>query len=235
MLLGLGVAVWWLVAPAEAGEPRPAVLGSGRLVVVPVNLAVRATPEIEPGIEPTWRALLAYFASDVQPVLALDRPGAGALWNEVMTEAQRKGAKDLYAGYARFAQRVAEQAQFEAILFPTLVTHSARVKGRVASWDGVNRAVGIPGPFTQSIETFRAGKIWLDREGASGELAAASLHIAVFDADGTLRHEGRGGLVLLQEIVTAPRSNGSELATALRKEPFAAPDQLREGIGAAFK
>ena len=236
MLLGLAAAALWLATPAESGEPRPAAIGSGRLVVAPVNLAVRAVPEVEPGIEPVWRALLEYFASEAQPVIALDRLDAGALWNEVMVDAKKAGdEKNLYAVYGHFARRVAEQAQFESILFPTLVTQAAHVSGRVASWDGVRRPIDIPGQFNETIDTFREGKIWLARHGGTGELAAASLHIAVVSANGDLRYEGRGGLVLLQELTPPENANGREFVTVMRKDAFAAPDQLREGIEAAFR
>jgi hypothetical protein len=237
MLLGLGASALWLAVSAEAAERRSVALGSGRVVVVPVNLAVRAVAEVEPGLGPTWRALLQYFASEENPAIALDRNDAGALWNEVMVEAKKAGeADDLYATYARFARRIAEQVEFESIIFPTLVTHSARVTGRVANWDGVRRQVEIPGQFSESIDTYREGKIWLNRHGATGELAAASLHIAVLSPKGELRYEGRGGLVLLQELVPPKRkSDEVELTTVMRKNPFAAPDQLREGIGAAFR
>jgi hypothetical protein len=236
MLLGLGASAFWLAAAAEPGDPA-AALGRGRVVVVPVNLAVRAVPEVESGIEPVWRALLAYFVVH-RPTVALARNDAGLLWNEVMAESQKAGdQKDLYANYARFAQRVAEQAEFDSIVFPTIVMHPARLSARSASWDGVHRVVEVPGQFSESIDTYREGKIWLDRRGASGELAAASLHVAVFTANGERRYEGLGGLVLLQELVAVPdaKPQTSELGAVMRKDPFAAPDQLREGIEAAFR
>ena len=191
----------------------------------------------EPGIEPVWRALLLYFASEEHPAIALTRNDAGALWNEVMAEAKKAGeGDDLYAIYARFARRVGEQVEFESIIFPTLVMHPARVRDRVANWDGVRRPVEVPGQFSESIDTYREGKIWLNRRGATGELAAASLHIAVLSPKGELRYEGRGGLVLLQELVPPKKKTDEvELTTVMRKDPFAAPDQLREGIGAALR
>jgi hypothetical protein len=235
MLLGLGGSVLWLAVSAESGELRPEALGTGRVVVAPVNLAVRAVAEVEPGIAPVWHALLEFFASEKQPAIALDRGDAGLLWNEVMADAQKAGeGGDLYAAYGRFARRVAEQAQFDSIVFPALVVRSAHVDGRTASWDGVHRPIEIPGQFFESIDTYREGKIWVARHGASGELAAASLHVAVLSSAGELRYEGKGGLVLLQEIVAPPKPSEVELTAVMRKDPFAAPDQLHEGIRAAF-
>ena len=60
--------------------------------------------------------------------------------------------------------------------------------------------------------------------------------MAVLSPSGELRYEGTGGLVLLQELVEQKkRRDDVELAAVMRKDPFAAPDQLREGIGAAFR
>jgi hypothetical protein len=237
MLLGLGASALWLAVPAESGERLPAALGSGRVVVVPVNLAVRAVPEVEPGLDPVWRALLQYFASEQKPAIVIDRADAGALWNEVMADAKNTGGDaDLYAAYARFARRVGEQVEFDSIVFPTIITHPAKVSGRVASWDGIRRQIDVPGQFSESIDTYREGKIWVNRGGATGELAAASLHVAVLSPKGELRYQGTGGLVLLQVLVRPQkRTDDVEFTAVMRKDPFAAPDQLREGIGAALR
>jgi hypothetical protein len=237
MLLGLGVVALWFAATAESVEPQPAALGTGRVVVVPVNLAVRAAPELESGLDPVFRALIDYFVSQQKPAVALTRANAGGLWNEVMAdEKQAGGGGDLYAAYRRFTQRVAEQAQFGSIVFPTLVTHAARVQHRIADWDGIHRPIEVPGPFREAIERFGDGKIWVDRHGAQGELAAASLHVAVFSPTGELIHQGTGGLVLLQELAPPARKDDEiELTTVMRKNPFEAPDQLREGIAVAFR
>ena len=235
MLLGLGVAASWLAASAVPGEPRPVAPAADRVVVAPVNLGVRAVAEIEAGLEPVWRALLAHLTAQQQPVAALAHKEAGVLWNEVMAdEKQAGGGGDLYAAYRRFAQRVGEQAEFGNIVFPTLVVHSARVSGRSAEWDGVHRMVDVPGRLNEAIETFRDGKIWINRHGVHGELAAASLHVAVFSPAGELLHEGTGGLVVLQELVPPAKPEEIELTIVMRRNPFEAPDQLREGIEVAF-
>jgi hypothetical protein len=237
MPLGLAAFVVWLVAASMgADEQHPVALGSGRVVVAPVNLAVRAVSEVEPGVEPVWRALLQYFTSDEKPAIALDPNDASALWNEVMANARKSGREaDLFAAYAEFARRVGEQSEFGNIVFPTLVLHSARVHGRVANWDGVHRQIEIPGQAAESIDTYRDGKIWVKRDGASGELAAASLHIAVFSPRGEFRYQGIGGLVLLQKLVEPrKRKGGVELTAVMRSDAFTAPDELHEGIGAAL-
>ena len=240
-LTGLAGSLVALAAAAEPSEEspveqqRPAALGSGRVVLVPINLAVRAVAEVEPGLEPVWRELLVYLGSVKHPVIALEREGAAALWNEVMAEAKPEtGPDDLYAAYGRFARRVAEQADFGSIVFSTLVTRSARVNGRTAEWDGVRRPLEIPGRLNDSIDTFPLGKIWLTRHGAKGELGAASLHVAVLSPEGELGFQGTGGLVLLQKLVSPVDKEDLELSVVMREEPFAAAAQLRQGIAQAF-
>ena len=73
MLLGLTAAVLPLAAVGESSDSPPSALGPGRVVVVPVNLAVRAVAEVEPGLDPVWRELIQYFVSEHQPVVALER------------------------------------------------------------------------------------------------------------------------------------------------------------------
>lgn len=236
VLIVTGLAWCTIALAAESREERPPSLGTGRVVLVPMNLAVRAVPELEPGVGPVWSALLHHLASVEHPVVALERAGAGALWNEVMAEEERAaGEGDLYGAYARFARRVAEQTDFESIVFPTLVTRAARVSGRVADWDGVRQTVEIPGQLYQRIDTLREGNYWVTRNGARGELAAASLHVAVLSPTGELRFQGSGGLVLLQEVASPRTRDEIELSVVLRKDAFADTDRLHEGISAAFQ
>jgi hypothetical protein len=235
MLLGLAAAVLSLAARGESTDSPPAKLGPGRVVVVPVNLAVRPVAEVEPGVDPVWRELLQYLGSEREGVIALGREGAAALWDELMVEAAAQGSPpDLYDAYARFARRVAEQVEFGDIVFPTLVTRAARIRGRTASWDGAREPIEVPGQFSETIDTLREGKIVLTRHGANGEIGAASLHVAVFSSSGELRFERIGGLVLLQRLVQPQDDHHLELSVVPRTDAFAHPKPLREGIAATF-
>ena len=66
--------------------------------------------------------------------------------------------------------------------------------------------------------------------------AASAAHRGVV-AQSELRYEGTGGLVLLHELVAPQKKKRDDvqIIAVIRKDPFAAPDQLREGIGAAFR
>src|SRR5262245_26072930 len=101
-----------LAEPARTAAPAAPESGSGRTVLVPLNLAVRPVAEVEPGVAPVWSAMLEHFAAANPRVAALDRAGAASLWNEVMADVGEAERNDLYAAYGRFARRVAEQTPY---------------------------------------------------------------------------------------------------------------------------
>ena len=223
------------------GGPIPAFadqhvdLGTGRIVLVPPNLGVRAVDEVEPGIEPVWQEMLQHFAAQERPVTAIERSSGVALWNDVMAELAKKqdetGEKaGVYDAYALFAQRVAEQVDYEKIVFPSLVTRVAKVRGTTASWDGVRQRVEAP----DLVSGWASPGIEITQSGVKGELAAASLHVAILEPGGELYYEGAGGLALLQEV-TEDKERGEEMATALRDDAFDDGAALREGVEVAFR
>ncbi len=218
-----------------ASAAPPADLGNGRVVLVPVNLGIRANPEVEPGMEPVWKEMLEHFAEGDRPVTALERTSATALWNEVMAEVERSENKDVYAAYALFAQRIAEQLEYDTIVFPSLVLRVARLIGNGASWDGVRRHVASPLVGHEAVNKITGPDLLVSREGLTGEMAAASLHVAVLDGEGELRFEGAGGLTLLQELEQGDTRGDAELAVKMKDDAFANPDELREGIETAFR
>jgi hypothetical protein len=230
------VAALLIGAPAARAlaSDAAAVLGSGRVVLVPLNLGVRATSEVEPGVDPVWREILSHFAAQKQPATALERNSAGALWNEVMAEVQAQPHPDVYQAYAIFARRIAEQVDYSAIVFPSLVTRAALVQGDTAAWDGVRRRVALTGPGT--VGSVMGSDLMLASQGVRGKIAAASLHVAVLSPDGELRFEGAGGLSVLQQIGPQEKASGSpQVALELRPDAFADASELREGIEAAFR
>ena len=232
--LALLIAVlFW--APAVSAEDASDALGDGRVVIVPLNLGVRATTEVEPGVEPVWREILSHFAARKQPATALERKSAAALWAEVMAEVRAKPNADVYEAYALFAHRFADQVVYSAIVFPSLVTRAARIQGKTAAWDGVRRQVDLAGRGT--VGAMMGSDLLITSAGVRGEIAAASLHVAVLSPDGDLRFEGAGGLALLQELDEDgdAAKGGMQVAVELRQDAFADPSELREGIEVAFR
>jgi len=220
-------------APAPASDAAGAI-GPGRVVLVPLNLGVRATAELEPGVEPVWREILSHFAAQQQPATALERASAAALWNEVMVEVRAQPDPDVYKAYGLFARRIASQVEYSTIVFPSLVTRAARVQGETAAWDGVRRRVAFAGQ--EPLGSVMGSEFQVASFGVRGEIAAASLHVAVLSPDGELRFEGAGGLSVLQQLdKTKDRRGDSQFAVALRQNAFDDASELREGIEAAFR
>ena len=218
-----------------ASAVEPADLGSGRVVLVPVNLGVRASAEVEPGMEPVWKEMLAHFGEGPRPVTALERSSATALWNEVMKEVGRNDKADVYDAYAEFAKRLSEQLDYESIVFPSLVLRVARLSGTGATWDGVRRRVEAPLVGHEAVNKITGPDLLVSREGLTGEIAAASLHVAVLDGQGELRFEGAGGLALLQDVVQGETRGDAQLAVTMKDEAFTDSEELREGIETAFR
>jgi len=232
-LAALITALLW--APAASAVDASDALGAGRVVIVPMNLGVRATTEVEPGVEPVWREILSNFAARKQPATALERNSAAALWAEVMAEVRAKPNPDVYEAYALFARRIADQVDYTAIVFPSLVTRAARIQGKTAAWDGVRREVAVTG--RETVGTVMGSDLVIASTGVRGKIAAASLHVAVLSPGGELRFEGAGGLSLLQELDEDKEveKSGKQVGVELRQDAFADSAELREGIEVAFR
>src|SRR5262245_21516255 len=84
-----------LAAPAAHASEAADVRGSGRIVLVPLSVGVRATSEVERGVGPGWREILSHFAAQNQPATALERRSAAALWNDVMAEVRAQPNPDV--------------------------------------------------------------------------------------------------------------------------------------------
>jgi hypothetical protein len=231
--LALLLALLWGAADPALGEAERTDPDSGRVVLVPLNLGVRAAEEVEPGIEPVWQEILQHFSAQERPVTAIERSSGTALWNEVMAELQASGDGDVYSAYARFARRVADELDYETIVFPSLVKRVAKARGETAYWDGVRQRVETPALPVVRIDGPGGSGLVVSQKGVRGQLAAVSLHVAVLQPSGELCFEGAGGLTLLHEL-TPSREEG-ELVAKPRTDAFEDGDALRLGIEAAFR
>lgn len=216
--------------PRAQADPPGSGPAAGRVLLVPLNLAVRAEPRLEPGIEPVWQALVEHFQDRDPRPASLARESANALWNAAQADARKSDAAqahDVYASYARFARRVAKQVDFGSIVIPSLVERAARVRGRRAAWDGIRRMVETP-----RVEGEGAG---IRSDGMDGVLAAASLHVAVLDPAGKLLFEGVGGLALLQRPGLVEEDGRTRLKLRDDPDAFSNAEHLRAGVAAAFE
>jgi hypothetical protein len=128
-------------------------------------------------------------------------------------------------------KKLTRHATFDTVLAPSLYITQASIEEKSARWDGVERIVPIDAPSLAAKAV--AGEIPLE-----GLAPAASLHMAVFDAEGNKIQEGRGGLDLLVQVRVKhnPYGPGDEpvFRFATRREPFAERAHVREGIALAL-
>ena len=216
---------------AESGVNAP----GSRIVVAPLNLAIRAPEEINGKGERVWHELLSYFQTLDRQVIVVGPDSADRLLLEAMLDLDLSDPDSAFRiAYSRFAQALAEHRDYDLLVVPSLVLRPGRLHGRYATWDGVRRSVRngagvIPTDLSSIVHPPGAITVL----GLRGTIAAISLHVSVLRPDGTHVYEGLGGLDLIQE---AHRDNPWEGRWTFntRSEPFAEPGHLREGIERAF-
>ncbi len=220
-------------SPPES-DAEAATVSLERVVVAPLNVPVRAPAELEDKGEPVWQELLSYFQEHDRQVAVLSPISAERLWLQatVDLDVSNRGAA-LRTGYSRFAQALAAHRDFDLLVVPSLVLRPAQLSGWHAYWDGVHRVVPNAAILAPS-ELLGASGAAVQVAGLHGEVGAASLHVVILAPDGTRVQEGLGGLDVLQEARRDDAADGG-LRFALRAEPFADPDAVREGVTRAFQ
>ncbi len=220
-------------SPPES-DAEAATVSLERVVVAPLNVPVRAPAELEGKNEPVWQELLGYFQERDRQVAVLSPISAERLWLQatVDLDVSDRGAA-LRTGYSRFARALAAHRDFDLLVVPSLVLRPAQLSGWHASWDGVQRVVPNAAILAPS-GLFGASGAAVQVAGLRGQVAAVSLHVLILGPDGTQVQEGLGGLDVLQEARRDAVADG-KLRFAVRAEPFADPDAVREGVVRAFR
>jgi hypothetical protein len=217
--------------PSSDGTPV-AEIGVGRVLVAPLNLAIRTDPDLAGAMAPTYRALLEHFQRQDRPLAVIDARDAIHLWNEVVAErSEASEAEALRAAASRFAVRLAENERYGMLVFPALLVRRASVNGTQVRWDGVRHPLPKTGYTDDSIPP-SGGMVAL--EGLRGSIAAGSLHLAIFSSNGALVHEGIGGLSVIQRADRVGTEGRRRWILAYREDAFADATRLREGVERAF-
>ena len=221
-------------SPPES-DAEAATVSLERVVVAPLNVPVRAPAELEDKGEPVWQELLSYFQEHDRQVAVLSPISAERLWLQatVDLDVSDRGAA-LRTGYSRFAQALAAHRDFDLLVVPSLVLRPAHLSGWHAYWDGVQRVVPNAAILMPSGLFSASGAAPIQLAGLRGKIAAVSLHVVVLRSDGTRAYQGLGGLDVLQEARRDAVADG-KLRFAVRAEPFADPDAVREGVVRAFR
>ena len=233
------IATLALTACATSREPSAVVSVNdpgSRIVVAPLNLAIRAPAEISGKSEPVWRELLSYFQTLDRQVAVIHPSSAEQLLLEAMLDLDVSDPDSaLRIARSRFARALAEHREYDLLVVPSLVLRPGRLHGQYAIWDGVQRVV----PNGADVIRNDLGGVVhppgaITVLGLRGTIAAISLHVSVLRPDGTHVYEGLGGLDLIQEAHRDDPWEG-RWTFETRAEPFTAPAHLREGIECAFE
>lgn len=236
----LALSTLALAACATTPDPAPLADASARadrVVVAPLNLAIRAPAELEGDGDPVWQELLRHFQDRDRQVAVISPITAERMWLEVMLDEEEPGLEiGFEAATARFARALAEHRDFDILVMPSLVLRKARVNGQSAYWDGARRAMPMESPAWDAglSEVLNNGATgWVN--GVRGDVAAASLHVQVLGPDGVVVHEGIGGLDVVQRAEIARPWTPNRWKFVERPQPFADSGSVREGVESALE
>ena len=249
MRLAIGRPIRWTEVPAgvalgcalvlfgcgASGVSRPPLQGAERIVMAPVNLAVRLPQMLEDAVEPVNREMIRYLQERDARVAVIWPSDASNLWRDaVATVAQSDpGERRFDEAVGEFVRALTEHADFQLFMLPSLVIRGARVRGRTAEWDGVRRRVtgrstGVAGAGHHEPGTEFGDTHW------SGEIPAVSLHVLVFTPGGRRVYEGWGGLVLTHAPALSNEWRAGAPSILLQPGAFDDPEQIHEGIAVAL-
>jgi hypothetical protein len=208
------------------------------LVLLPLNVPAVMPTELEAAGPRVSAELENYLLAQGKELKTVAFPTARQLWMGAIRSvraAEGAGAGDRggRAGFddaARaFVLELARHAEFDGVVIPSLFVRHASIEGQSARWDGVERPV----EFELAGGTADAAPPEVE-----GVALAASLHAAVFDAQGNKLQEGLRGLDLLMRVRVSeptwspdgPRSFEYETYA----DPLARPEHVRAGIADAL-
>jgi len=240
-------------APArESPRERTLLVGEENrvILILPLNVAAVMPSELELFSPIIWKELELYLRDRGKQLKTISRQAARTLWVRAVKQVRAEGGP--HAGYDQAARALAvelrKHTEFDTLLAPSLFIREARISNRRASWDGVSRELEFAarGMAARSL-------VSTPLEGAA---PAASIHVAVFDADGDKLHEARGGIELLVRVrvIVGARSGGDDVvvldpqrsntrapheplpsfAFETRTDLFSNREHVRDGFAVAF-
>lgn len=230
LALALGCAFGCAKAPKGG---RSVLFGAENrvLLILPLNVAAVMPPELEFVSPIIWEELETYLRAGDRKLKTISATSAHELWVKAIKQV-RAGPQGARAGFDDAARALAlelhKQTEFDAMIAPSLYVREATIANRSASWDGVEREIDFE---ARGLEARSFVSIPLE-----GSAPAASLHVAVFDANGDKILDAKGGLELLARVrVSKDDATGQpKFAFEPRSDLFQNREHVREGIGLAF-
>jgi hypothetical protein len=195
------------------------------VVLLPMNITTPTPDALADAAPELWQALRRYLeAHDIQ-LKTVAFSTARSMWIESAREAGTRAQRGGFAAAAAiFVEKLKAHSEFGAVVFPTLFVQGAIVSGRTATWDGTERDVEIDeGAWSGDFD---------EETPFGGAIPAASLHVAIVAANGSVVHERQSGLALLSRVRLTRRP---ELGTpGFEIEPVAEPFADRPALDAAI-
>lgn len=235
--LAAALAAASLVGCASPAHDERTVLAGNPardLLILPLNVAAVMPSELEPASPIVWQELEIYLRAQGKELKTVSFEAARRLWVASIAEARAANAHAGYDDAARvLVEKLARYAAFDAVIAPSLYLRKARIEGRSASWDGVERALEIEAPERLPSD------LPLD-----GVAPAASLHAVVLDPQGNKIQEATAGLELLVGVRVIRKRGWSMEATPSagkvgleytpRTDLFTRRENVQEGIAKAL-
>ena len=209
-----------------------------------MNLTVALPPELEDAVPIVESALIAELLKRGVRVATVWPPDARALWAVSVARVPHTGkpSRDLRAASGVFTELLRESAQFDLLLFPSLVLREARVSGRNAQWDGVRRRIEVRTPEPDGTARSAPDTPLFESTGVAGspewtgKISGLSLHLLAYRTDRAKPLERWAGLDLVHDAVPVRELGDSRSQLELRPQANLLDDSenLREGIDLAL-
>ena len=202
-------------------------------LILPLNVTMAMPPELEFFSPILWKELENFLRAHDKQLKTVSRQVARKLWVQSIQQV-RAGEKGARAGYDDAARALVlelrKHAEFDALIAPSLVLREAPISNRSVRWDGVERELEFESQGFEARTLVAATPL-------EGTAPAATLHVAVFDANGEKLHEAKGGLDLLvrARVEGTDPSGLPVFQFAPRADPFANHEHVSEGIAEAFR
>ena len=229
----LALAPLLACATAAPQRERSVLAGSAArsLLILPLNLIAAMPRELEALSPVVWEELESYLRERDVQLKTVNRRDARRLWLASVREV-RAASERAVAGHDETARvlvaKLAQHADFDTVVAPSLFVRKAPVYGRVASWDGVDRPL-------ETEARGAAAQMKLIETQLEGVAPAASFHAVVLDARGNELQEAIGGIELLVRVEALPRSSGAlSMRYVTRTDLFANRAWVRQGIATAL-
>jgi len=208
--------------PADADRPR-------HFMVLPINLTIKTPPEFSPVLDDMFGAIAGYVRDRGDTLETFSRKEAAAGWAASIIEVKKSEALEANFESAMhvYAEHLAETRSFDALIAPSIVYRTTKIRDRRVKWDGVFRKMKVVNLSDEAKNKKLARSLNVN-------IGGVSLHVMVFNPDGDLIFQKYGGLDLVHDVDMTGVEFTMRPRLSLKENLLEESDHLSEGIGVAF-